>query len=179
MLRQIIVLLASTFVASASLAADNGIYLGVGIAQSNIDAEALALDGEDTKYKVIAGIRPLDWLAFEANYVDFGAIETPSGTPSGLQAEYKLQGVDVFAVGLFEVALVDIYAKAGVVSWNAELESLSSAFADADDDGVDFAYGAGLQLHLGSLSVRAEYEKFEVENADVDLISASVTWTFL
>ena len=32
-------------------------------------------DGEldDSSFKVIAGFRPLDWLAFEANYIDLGS----------------------------------------------------------------------------------------------------------
>jgi hypothetical protein len=182
MLRQITLSIAGVLVSSAALAADNGIYFGAGISQSSVETDigsgstAIALDGEDTKYKVIGGIRPLDWLAFEVNYVDFGTIETPSGAP---QAEYTLKGFDVFAVGLWEIGLVDFYAKAGAIGWNSELDTLGNALADADDDGYDLAYGGGIQVHFGSLSARAEYEQFDIEDTDVGLISLAVTWTFL
>ena len=40
------------------------------------------------------------------------------------------------------------------------------------------AYGVGIKFQIGSAAVRAEYERFEVEDADIDFISAGVTWTF-
>src|SRR5262245_19075656 len=79
-------------------AADNGVYLGAAVAQSKVDYDtgASRFDGDDTKFKVIGGVRPLDWLAIEVNYIDFGKIEDPI-------AEQKLKGFDAFVVGLFEV----------------------------------------------------------------------------
>jgi Outer membrane protein beta-barrel domain len=181
MLRVIVVLISGLLFFSAALAADNGIYLGVGVSQSSVDVDygsgagAIALDGEDTKYKVIVGVRPLDWLAFEANYVDFGSIETPPGVAT--PGEFKLTGFDAFAIGLFEIGLVDFYAKAGVIAWD---QNASIANVPGDDTGYDAAYGAGIQVHFGSLSVRAEYEDFDIENtSSTSLITVGITWTFL
>ena len=57
-----------------AVAADNGFYLGGSVGQANLKIDDLIggllpdddFDGDDTGFKLIAGIRPLDWLAVEA-----------------------------------------------------------------------------------------------------------------
>jgi hypothetical protein len=173
-------LLAST----ATLAADNGLYIGAGISQAKIDVDTGAgagqfrFDGDDTKYKVIVGVRPLDWLAVEVNYVDFGTIDIPSPTPA-LRGEYSLKGIDAFVVGLWEIGVVDLFAKAGAVRFDRELSINNVNQQIEDDTGTELAFGGGIQAHIGSLSVRAEFEKFEIaDDTDVDMISLGFTWTF-
>jgi len=161
-------------------AADNGVYLGAGISQASVDVNLrsgttrIPLDGNNTKFKIIAGVRPIDWLAFEVNYVDFGSIDQTVGNTRG---EFKLKGLDAFAVGLLEVVLVDLYAKAGFVRWD-QTASIANVRV-ASDTGYDLVYGGGAQLHFGSFGVRAEYEKFNIESTNASMISVGVTWTFL
>ena len=48
------------------------------------------------------------------------------------------------------------------------------------DDGTDLTYGVGAQFRVWSLSIRGEYEVFDISDADtVDMFSIGVTWTFL
>jgi hypothetical protein len=163
-------------------AADNGVYLGAAVSQASVDVDLgsgptqIPIDDEDTKFKLIAGFRPLDWLAFEVNYVDFGTIE---GTAGGISGEYKLKGIDAFALGLFEIGLVDIYGKAGVIKWDQEVSISNVNIPAFDDDGFDPAYGVGLQVHFGSIGARLEYEMFDIGDADASMISLGLTWTFL
>ena len=50
----------------------------------------------------------------------------------------------------------------------------------ASDDGTDLTYGVGAQFRVWSLSIRGEYESFDISDADtVDMFSIGVTWTFL
>ena len=45
---------------------------------------------------------------------------------------------------------------------------------------MDFSYGGGAQFRVWSLSLRAEYEVFDIAEADnVDMISLGIMWTFL
>jgi hypothetical protein len=182
MLRAIAVASIGLAALSTAQAADNGFYLGAAVSQASIDVDLgagpaqIPLDDDNTKFKVIAGIRPLDWLAFEVNYVDFGSIE---GTAGAISGEYKLKGFDAFALGLFEIGLVDIYGKAGVVRWDQELRISNISIPAFEDDGFDPAYGVGLQLHFGSIGARLEYEMFDIEDVDASLISLGLTWTFL
>jgi opacity protein-like surface antigen len=177
-------------VADTVHAADNGIYLGAGVTRSSIDTSdgfierstnGFGLHDHDNGYKLIAGFRPLDWLAVETNYIDFGKVHdtNPGGT---FDASYKLRGVDAFAVGMFALPFVDLYAKAGLIRWDAKasVSSVASLFNRHSDDGTDFAYGAGVQARLGSLGGRLEYERFNVPNTDkVAALSLAITWTFL
>ena len=45
------------------------------------------------------------------------------------------------------------------------------------DWSTNFAYGAGVQGKIGSLAIRAEYERIGGSSANPDLISLGVTWT--
>lgn len=178
MLRVFALMFAGLLASTTSLAADNGVYLGAGISQASVDFESAGLNlGDDsTKFKVIAGVRPLDWLAVEVNYVDFGTFEDAIGPFS---FEYELKGIDAFAVGLIEVGLVDFFAKVGVIRWDQEA-SINNVSTSIDDSGNDLAFGGGVGFHFGSIGLRAEYEKFEVDDdVDVDLITLALTWTFL
>jgi hypothetical protein len=168
--------------AAPAYSADNGFYLGAGIVKSEVKSEdnedffeTEAID--DESFKVIAGFRPLDWLAVEVNYIDLG-----SSTFEGIEIESNAIGA--FVLGIYEIKLVDLYAKVGMVKWDASISELGDT---ADDDDNTLAYGVGVGVHFGSVAVRAEYEKFDMEdvfgvdnlNFNSELISVSFTYTFL
>jgi hypothetical protein len=155
-------------------AADNGFYLGAGVTQTKFDADDV--DGDfkldDNSFKVIAGFRPLDWLAVEANYLDLGS-------ESGNGAKIDSNALTASVLFLKEFQIIDFYARAGLARWNvdASLDGL-----DTSDDGNEFTYGAGVGVHFGSLGVRAEYERFKIGgdiDTNVNTLSLSVTYTFL
>jgi opacity protein-like surface antigen len=159
----------------AAQAADNGIYIGAAIGRANleidnIDIAANDFKGDDTGYKLIAGFRPFDWLAVEANYVDFGK---PADTVAGTKIRTEGSAVSGFAVGFLSFGPVDAFAKVGLVSWDTKVHNI-------DTDGTDFAYGVGVQFRLLSLSLRAEYEVFDIGDVDdANMISVGLTYTFL
>ncbi|HTU65171.1 MAG TPA: porin family protein [Steroidobacteraceae bacterium] len=157
-------------------AADNGFYLGAGLTQTKFDIDDVGSDKlDDNSFKVIAGIRPLDWLAFEANYLDLGG-ETKDGVSLDTRA------VTASALLLKEFAVIDLYARVGVAKWDADVAI--SEIGRSSDDGWEPTYGVGIGAHFGSVGVRAEYERFEADLFDdlktkVDTVSVSVTYTFL
>jgi len=157
-----------------AVAADNGIYLGASVGQSGLEIDDFDYDADSTGYKLIAGWRFLDWLAIEGNYIDFGSGDD---TVLGSKIETEADGVSLSAVGFLPIGPVDLFARVGVVDWSADLSS--PGFASESDDGTDLAYGVGAQFRVWSLSIRAEYEMFDIDDADVDMISVGVTWTFL
>lgn len=163
----------------SSVAADNGIYFGAGFGQASVEVDLdgdafdeFDIDDEDNAWKLIAGIRPLDWLAVEANYVNFGEIEQ-----SGL--EYESDGVAAFLVGFLPVGPLDFYAKGGLITWDtsAAVERGPRIYSE---DGTDLAYGVGAQFRIWSLSARLEYEVFDIDDVDdLSMISLGLTFTFL
>jgi hypothetical protein len=161
--------------APAAQAADNGIYLGAGFTKARVDDFATQLDFDDESFKIIAGFRPLDSFGVEVNYIDLGR---DSVTVGPLTIDGQSKAYAAFAVGYLPIALIDLYAKAGLARW--ETETTSSALGRFEDDGTEFAWGAGIQARLGSLAVRLEYESFDVgSSARSELVSVGATWTFL
>jgi OOP family OmpA-OmpF porin len=157
-----------------AVAADNGIYLGASVGQSGLQIDDFDYDASATGYKIIAGWRFLDWLAVEGNYVDFGSGDD---RVEGTKIETEADGISLSAVGFLPVGPVDLFARVGAVDWSADISS--PGIASGGDDGTDLTYGVGAQVRVWSLSIRAEYEMFDVSDADLDMISVGVTWTFL
>ena len=162
-------------------AADNGVYIGAGIGQAtveikNIGDTPLDFDGDDTGYKVIVGVRPLDWLGFEANYVNFGE---PDDSVAGVRLRSEGYGISGFAVGFLSFGPFDAFAKGGIISWDSEITSPQIP-ESLEDDGTDLAYGVGVQFRFLSLGVRAEYEIFDIDGVDdANMVSVGLTYTFL
>lgn len=171
-------------------AADKGIYLGAAVGRSTSDLnvrDIFPLDDDDTAFKLIGGLRPLNWLGVEASYRHLGTV--------GRHDDYrvKLRGVDAFAVFFREIAVFDLFAKAGVVRWDLDGTRQAAHYhvgepsqvsrIDVSDNGTNFAWGVGAQARLLSLAVRLEYERFELDSSKgllekPRMLSLGVTWTF-
>ena len=167
--------LSATLVSTSAFAGgDSGFYLGAGVGQANVegDGDFSGFDSDDTGYKAIVGynigIIPLVDLAVEAEYVDFGKPDDGGLElePTALAA-FGLAGVNLGPIGVF--------AKVGAFTWDVD----ASFGGDSEsDDGTDLAYGIGARFQIASFQIRAEYEIFDVDDADVDFLSASLLYTF-
>jgi OmpA-OmpF porin, OOP family len=174
--------LAMLFLAAAPAVAadvDHGLYIGAGITNTSVEVDdpTFSLDDSDNGYKVILGWRIFNFLAVEANYVDFGTVEDSQG---GTDVSASSDGTDLSALLILTLGKhVDIFAKGGYVSWDTEIDS-NNVNVDSNNDGNDLLYGLGGAFRIGdSLQIRAEYERFEIENTDsFDLGSVSATFTF-
>jgi hypothetical protein len=156
--------------------ADNGVfYAGASVVRNSVtDFTATAgglPDLKNTSWKAFAGVRPVNWLAAEAEYIDLGSASSTTGTGSNvINAEMRGSAFAAYAVGFLPIPLpvVDIFGKAGFSSWRldgnyaAEFMPLSSEFAD---NGTAFAWGIGVQAHIGMFGARLEYESFNIPNS--------------
>ncbi len=155
-----------------------GVYIGAGLNQSRFEADNFSIadiDKEDNSWKAIAGYRFSPFFAVEANYIDFGKATSPSiavGGPFGAEAD----AFALFAVGIWPIGSLDLYAKLGAAQINAKGSVAAVLFKD---EATELAYGAGLQYRWRNLAVRAEYEKYDTDVVgDLDLITIGLTYTF-
>lgn len=159
----------------AAHALDKGLYLGASVGESDVHVSRSSIDvpafsGKDFAFKGIVGVRFLDWLAVEGNYVDLGK-------PDNARLKADANGVSAFAVGYKEVGPVDLFAKAGLIDWKSRITS--DGVRVDKHDGTDLAYGVGVQVGLPLLfKIRAELERFEVDRG-ANLLTVGVIWTFL
>ena len=135
-------------------------YVGGGLGQSNADVDDLQtpnFDDEDFAWKLFGGARILSFFGAELNYIDFG-------NPSGDDASLDYEGVAAFGMLYLPITMFDLYAKAGVARVSVDVDPLNLS-----SDDTNFAYGVGVQVKFGQLAVRGEYERFEVQDGDLDL----------
>lgn len=159
-------------------AADNGFYLGAGITKTEFDADEFdSVKLDDSSFKLIAGIRPLDWIAFEVNYVDLGS-DSQEIAPN-VTSKLDASAVTGSVLLLKEFQIVDLYARAGLAHWKLD-GSLTGQGRDSET-GDELTYGVGVGVHFGSIGVRAEYERFNINDFDTDVNTYSLgfTYTFL
>jgi len=169
-----LVLLAGTSMVHA------GIYFGASIGETSIKQEdnSVSFDASDTSTKVFGGFTFLKFVGIEASYVDMGSAEDEV-TP-GTDVTVDLTGWDLFILGNLPLGKhFDLFAKAGVVVWDAST-SISGISGDSSDDGNDPVYGAGFRIKFAKLiGIRAEYERFEIQDTDsVDMASAGIEIRF-
>ena len=155
--------------------AENGlIYLGAGVARNSVtditDQSGFSLpDLKNTSWKAYAGVRPLNWLAAELDYIDLGSA---SGAPPPFSyAHISASAYAAYAVGFLPIPLpaVDIFGKVGFSSWKYEEQA---TFSDptaphwgGTQNGTTFAWGIGAQAHINIVGARLEYEQFNIPNS--------------
>jgi hypothetical protein len=160
--------------------ADNGLfYIGAGLSNDNLRDIALTNSNlSSTDFKVWAGVRPVSVFAVEADYIDLGSQTVNSPTAF---ADLHYKAFAGYAVGYLPLPLpwVDVFGKVGLAYWT--LSGSAGCYGDAcsigrvSDNGSQFAWGAGGQVHFGNLGARLEYESFSIRNTGgANLVSLSV-----
>lgn len=177
-------LLAAFTYAPLAANADSGFYVGGSVGGATLEADfgdtgipgfPTDIDEDDTAFKVFAGYKfdlPVLDLGVEAGYVDFGAPEIDVLTE---QVDIEPTGINLWGIAGIEAGPVDLFAKLGYISWDIEASVQGQSISD---DGSDMGYGVGLSFGLGAVSVRGEYEVYDVEDADVSMLSLGIVYQF-
>jgi opacity protein-like surface antigen len=178
-----------------------GVYVGASVGVARVEAspgslvnpsgESLSGAGDfaanHSAFKVMAGVRPISLVGGEVEYIDFG---NPSGNLGSAPANVDLKGAAAFAVAYLPVPIVDITVKVGLARLQNTLAGtgeftephdnvVTTSLFRLDRTNTNFAIGGGVQYTIGSLGIRAEYERFEAAGGSPGLLTAGVTWTFL
>jgi hypothetical protein len=188
----------------AARAANHGWYIGAAYSDVSPDYAprpqlAFPTGGTPSRYawdamdtigsqglKLVAGFRALDWLAFEADYLDLSGdsqrlelICLTQPCPSVMRTETT--NASLSALALWPVGKFDIFARLGFSQWESSLEMLNddgSQFWSRDLSGTDEKYGAGAQLHIHKVTARLEYEHLRFSGDAADTWSLGVAYSF-
>lgn len=167
-----------------SAMADSGFYIGGSFGNAGVDINLGAgvpdFDEDDSATKLILGYRfdlPSVFVSVEGGYVDLGKPELSEGAAS---VSLDTSGINLFGIAGIEAGPVDLFAKAGYIMWDADIfadDGLGNVLS-VSDDGSDLGYGLGIAFGLGPVEVRGEYEIYDIDDVDVDMISVGFTYLF-
>ncbi|HEX7417384.1 MAG TPA: hypothetical protein VF315_04945 [Steroidobacteraceae bacterium] len=169
----------ATVTVSSVPAADRGLCVSAGVTQAarREIGRVSGLDLSDTRYKIIAGVRPLDVFAVEATYVDLGSATTPAGQLDAAPAHPH--AVAAYGGVFLPMPLVDRYAKGDVARWKVSGQSTPVAPLRRDDADTQLADGAGGPLSADGVAARPEYAQFDVSYvSNVSRYSPAATYAF-
>jgi hypothetical protein len=169
-------------------AADNGVYAGFSVGESKANVDSFfggSVDEKDTGFKIFTGLRPLDWLGVEISYVNLGQVSADTPFIGGSSRSHvKTSGVDAVGLLFWDVGMFDVFAKGGLIRWDASgtVDGFFGRFP-VNDSGTDLVWGAGAQVRFGSLAARLEYERFDIDASEgfagkPQMISLGLTYTF-
>jgi hypothetical protein len=170
-MRKLMLLTVLTLGATAARAENGFFFLGAGVVRNSL-SDITALGGlpdlKNTSWKAYVGVRPLNWLAAEADYIDLGSGSSSSTAAAGnVSAHADGNAWAVYGVGFLPIPLpiVDIFGKAGFAHWNlnGNVNSLVSP-GSLSTNGSEFAWGIGVQAHISIVGARLEYENFNIPN---------------
>jgi hypothetical protein len=159
-----------------------GFYLGAAIGDFNSsldgpdDADDVDLDFDDQDAnRIFAGWRFNRFAAFQLDYTDFG--ESNAG-PSAIGIRAQSDGLTPSIVGTLPLGPVELFAKAGIMFYNVEVDNNGRRLID--DSGNDPVYGVGIGFTVAErLNLRAEYERVDIEQFnDADAVWLSANWRF-
>ena len=165
---------ASPFSVSAETRNSEAFYIGGGIGYERVESEDFTggdtFEDERVSYKGVLGVRANEVVSLEAQYIDFG---TAKGGGNRVDAHGVTAGIVLHAPVFTSV---HPYGKAGALFWDADSSTLGF---NGSDNGTDFTYGAGLRFAASKhMDLRTEYERFELDETDVDNVSVMLQYNF-
>jgi OmpA-OmpF porin, OOP family len=152
-----------------AVAAEPGLYFGATAGVASIKQDELDED-DPSFWKAYVGTQVNPWLGVEASWIEFAKSE---------QDDVDLQSNGFSAAALLSLPLGEassIYAKAGQFWWDADA---TVGGVGVSNDGNDTFWGAGFLLGLtDNLHVRLEFERYKLDDIDIDGASAGLQLTF-
>jgi opacity protein-like surface antigen len=161
---------------------DADLVLTSGVASSSTTTR----DDSDSGIKGYFGYNFSRFVGVEIGYVNLGEaiLQTITTTPDDLFiGAAEVHGWHAGLVANIPLAFgFSVHAKAGPFAWKQEVLLPSTASTNAvagKSDGFDWTAGAGISYEaVKGVSIRVEFERFQVDDDEVDYISSGLLFSF-
>jgi OmpA-OmpF porin, OOP family len=160
---------------------DPGFYVGVGVGEATVELDDVDFDDSDGAFKLFGGYRFNPYFGVELAYFDGGtAQDGQAGFPGTVEIETTGVNLSAIVTAPFGDDF-SIFAKLGYASLDFEVAAnvFGMRIPVDDDTEEELSFGAGASLAVNeSFSLRAEYEAFDFEDADVSQVMLSAVFRF-
>jgi OOP family OmpA-OmpF porin len=165
-----------------------GLYLGAGVGDfssavdeinsfDSVDDVGIDFSDGDNAMKVFGGWRFNRFFALQADWVDFGASSGFVAT-SVSPGTSDVQGLAPSVVGTLPVGPIELFARAGVMFYEIDLNLTGGRVIDESGEDPVWAVGVGLDIR-DRLNLRLEYEEIDIEELDeADALWLTAAWKF-
>lgn len=152
-------------------AQDTGWYVGAGGGSADVDVSGF---DDASSAKVFGGYHLTRHLGFEGGFVDLGEFDFDPVPGTSVEVD----GIQIVAIARLPLGeKVSLFGKGGLYAWEADATILGVSIPIEDDDGTDSTFGFGVEFLPGKWGVRGEWERFDIDGDDVDLISVSFVYS--
>ncbi|WP_428036148.1 porin family protein [Amphritea sp.] len=172
---------AFSLVSANTFAADAGAYVGASLGKTSSSAfddfetlPGVSVDDNDTGYKIFAGYKFNTNFSVEGSYTDLGEISATDGID---KVSASVDTFGVAAVGTLPVnESFGVFAKVGYQAWNVDLKA--TGMSTQSDDGSDVFYGVGAAYNMEAISIRGEFERYDIDGENFDMLSLGIAYNF-
>lgn len=156
-------------------------FVGASVGQAKYDVTCdigSTCDDKDTAWKVYGGLEVNEFISMEAGYVNLGEAKFREATA-------EVHGMTIQVIGTYAFnPSFSLIGRGGMNILNLEIND--TVDGNVGDTDVAWSLGVGAQYNLSkSVGLRAEWERYfkvgdkdTTGEVDIDLISASVVYTF-
>src|SRR5687767_14093562 len=175
-MRTLFILAATLFAAAPALAQNDdantdGLYIGYGLGDfstgvediADVDADDVDFDSEDNASKLFAGWRFNRFVALQFDFIDFERSRDARNQLNVISTQSE--GIAPSVVGTLPLGPVELFARAGILWYDLEIDRGNTSLVDNSDR--DPIFGAGIGVTVAKrLNLRAEYEVVEIDGLD-------------
>jgi OOP family OmpA-OmpF porin len=178
---------AGIMLAGFSLPAAAEWYGAVNIGESKLDEEicqglpGCSEDLKDTGWKLAIGNQFNANAAIEFGYVDLGEAKASASGPGGsVTCKADAAGFNAGIVGSLPVTKeFSFTGRIGLFRWDSDGSCSGVIELSESDSGTDLTFGVGIRYDFTqSVGLRGEWERFDVDDSDIDLLSLGLIFKF-
>jgi len=160
---------------SVAQAQDTGFYVGGSVGQGFVDEGVY--DDDDTAFTGFVGYDVNQYFGLEAGYVDLGSYR-PEGPAADILPDLDATSAYGALVGKIPFSRgFTGFGKVGAQRWDTD--EVVPGLTAGDDSGTDVMFGLGVDWAMApQWSLRGEWQRFAVEDADVDVFTLGVAYHF-
>ncbi|NAX48233.1 outer membrane beta-barrel protein [Photobacterium halotolerans] len=168
------------------------VYVGGAYGETTLDVSSsdraeyedagISIDDTDKGYKFFLGYRINRYAAVEGFLADLGEA-TLIHQDAAISASMEMDTWGGAVLGIVPLhPHIEAFAKLGLHAWDMSAKMQGQTLLE--DDGTDVLYGIGARYIYyptysdDAVSVRIEYERFELDEESVDLLSAGISYHF-